>query len=259
MRAAGMISVIKLGGRVQSDPELIPVLADMWQSRRGSMCIVHGGGDAITAMQRALGREPSFVNGRRITTNEDIDLVRMVLSGSANKKLVSELGAAGVRAVGISGEDGGLISAEPIDMRQFGRAGKPVSASVDVLHTLLSAGFLPVISPLANDVTSESGKALNVNGDDAAAAIATALHAELWLVADVAGVLDANRQVLESLDPTQVDLLVADGTVNSGMRAKLEAGFDALAAGAGAVRIAGLDALKGNGGGTLLSLTPSMT
>jgi acetylglutamate kinase len=253
-----MISVIKLGGRVQSDPALISVLGEMWPSHRGSMCILHGGGDEISILQRALGREPSFIHGRRITTSEDIELVRMVLSGSANKRLVSELCAAGVPAVGVSGEDAGLISAEPIDVAKFGRAGKPVSASAGVLHALLSAGFLPVISPVATDVTSPKGDALNVNGDDAAAVIAAALRAELWLIADVAGVLGANGDVLDSLDPAEVDSLVADGTVNSGMRAKLEAGFDALAAGAAGVRIGGLDTLRGKSIGTSLSLTPSI-
>ena len=251
--------VIKLGGRVQSDSALIPAIAKMWRRMPREICIVHGGGDEISSLQRTLGREPLFVNGRRITTNEDIDLVRMVLSGSANKRLVSSLGAAGIPAVGISGEDGGLVAAEPINVREFGRSGKPVSASVDLLTTLLSAGFLPVISPVATDVTSEQGAALNVNGDDTAAVIAAALRAELWLIADVAGVLDANRELMTSLDPIQVDTLVAEGTVNSGMRAKLEAGFDALAAGAANVRITGLNALTGKEMGTLLSLTPSMT
>jgi acetylglutamate kinase len=253
------VIVVKLGGRVQSDAALVPAIAEMWRRTPGEMCIVHGGGDEISALQRTLGREPSFVNGRRITSSDDIDLVRMVLSGSANKRLVSSLGAAGVQAVGISGEDGGLVSAEPIDIRSFGRSGKPVSASVDLLTTLLSAGFLPVISPVATDVTSERGEALNVNGDDTAAVIAAAMRAELWLVADVEGVLDANRELMKSIDPTQMESLVSDGTVNSGMRAKLEAGFDALAAGAVFVRIAGLDALTGKEMGTLLSLTPSMT
>jgi acetylglutamate kinase len=254
-----VISVIKLGGRVQSDASLVPILSELWANRRGPMCIVHGGGDEITSLQRTLGREPTFVNGRRITTSEDIELVRMVLSGSVNKRLVSMLVAAGLPAVGISGEDGGLLSAEPIDEKEFGRSGRPVSASVELTRALFAAGFLPVISPVANDVTSSTGEALNVNGDDAAAVIAAALRAELWLVADVEGVMNRDRELLPALDPAHVDSLVADGTVNSGMRAKLEAGFDALAAGAAGVRVGGLEALRGKGTGTLLSLTPSMT
>jgi acetylglutamate kinase len=253
-----VISVIKLGGRVQSDPALVPAVSRFWQRNPASMCVVHGGGEEISSLQRTLGREPSFINGRRITTREDMELVRMVLSGAANKRLVSQLSVAGVPAVGVSGEDGGLLSAEPIDLERFGRAGKPVAASVGVLDALLSGGYLPVISPVATDVTSENGEALNVNGDDAAGVIAAALHAELWMVADVAGVLDDNGTVLSSLGPVQVDTLVAAGTINSGMRAKLEAGFDALAAGAAGVRIGGLDTLGNREAGTFLSLTPSM-
>jgi acetylglutamate kinase len=130
---------------------------------------------------------------------------------------------------------------------------------VQVIETLLASGFLPVISPVGTNSQSPAREALNVNGDDAAAVIAAALGAELWLVADVAGVLDENRTLIATLDQSATENLVADGTVNSGMHAKLEAGFAALAAGATGVRIAGIDALMGKGTGTLLSLTPSMT
>ena len=253
------LKVIKLGGRVQSDVALISGLKALWDREPGSFCVVHGGGDEISSLQRALGREPSFVNGRRITTEGDIDLVRMILSGSANKRLVSSLAAAGIPAVGISGEDGGTLMAEPIDIELFGKSGKPVSADAQLIHLLLASSFLPVISPVAASAVAATREALNVNGDDAAAVIAAALGAELWLLADVSGVLDENRQVIGELDQGSVDALVAAGTVNSGMRAKLEAGFAALAGGAPRVRIAGLEALSGSGSGTLLSLTPIMT
>ena len=252
------MKIIKLGGRVQSDPALIPAIASVWKASGGELCIVHGGGDEISTLQRALGREPSFVNGRRITTEDDIELVRMVLSGSANKRLVSALTAAGIPSVGISGEDANLLAAEPIDIKQFGRSGKPVRADVTVIKTLTSAGFLPVISPVGTKAGAAEREALNVNGDDAAAVIAGALNGELWLIADVQGVLDGNRELISSLDQATTDALVTDGTVNRGMHAKLEAGFAALAAGASAVRIAGLDLLNGKNAGTTLSLTPSM-
>jgi acetylglutamate kinase len=254
-----VIKVIKLGGRVQSDPALVSAIAHLWKSEQGGVCVVHGGGDEISSLQRALGREPSFINGRRITTDDDIELVRMVLSGTANKRLVASLSAAGVPAAGISGEDGGLLSAEPIDAGKFGKSGKPVAANARLIETLLSSGFLPVISPVGTNRESPAHDALNVNGDDAAAMIAAVLNAELWLVSDVAGVLDQNRNLVATLDQTTTDSLVQEGTVNSGMHAKLEAGFSALASGASAVRIAGIDALTGKGDGTLLSLTPSMT
>jgi acetylglutamate kinase len=253
-----MTVVVKLGGRVQSDPGLVRAVCELWSSAPGSLCIVHGGGDEVSTLQRQLGREPTFVNGRRVTTVDDLDLVRMVLSGSANKRLVSALGAAGIPAVGISGEDGGLLMAEPIDVEMFGRAGKPVAADTALIDGLLRSGFLPVISPVARDATSTTGEALNVNGDDAAAAIAGAMSAELWLIADVAGVLDENRKLLPSVDSAQMDSLVAAGTVNEGMHAKLEAGFSALTAGSPLVRIASIDAFADRNAGTALSLTPSM-
>lgn len=250
------MKVIKLGGRVQSDPALVTALASMWQKEPGSICVVHGGGDEISSLQRALGREPTFINGRRVTTDEDVDLVRMILSGSANKRLVATLTAAGIGAVGISGEDASTLVAEPIDIEKFGKSGKPVKADTKLIRLLLNSSLLPVISPVA---TSDNGEALNVNGDDAAAVIAAALGAELWLIADVAGVLNDERELIEELDQATVEALVAAGTVNAGMRAKLEAGFAALARGALKVRIAGLDSLSGRESGTLLSLTPIMT
>lgn len=253
------MKVIKLGGRVQSDPALVAVVAELWKAAPAEVCLIHGGGDEISSLQKSLGREPQFVNGRRITTDDDIDLVRMILSGSANKRLVSWLASAGIPAVGISGEDGNLLTAEPIDVEKFGRSGKPVSANPHLVTTLLASGFLPVISPVGTSSTSAAKEALNVNGDDAAAVIAGALGADLWLVADVPGVMDEKRMLIDEIDQSAADALVADGTVNRGMHAKLEAGFLALASGAASVRIAGLDALSGKGSGTLLSLTPSMT
>lgn len=253
------MKIIKLGGRVQSDPLLVGALSHLWQVEPGNLCVVHGGGDEISSLQRALGREPSFVNGRRVTTDDDIELVRMVLSGTANKRMVAAMSAAGIPAVGVSGEDGGLLSAEPIDTEKFGKSGKPVKAEVHLITSLLASGFLPVISPVATNLQSAEREALNVNGDDAAAVIAAALGAELWLIADVAGVLDGNRELITTLDQATTDSLVTNGTVNSGMHAKLEAGFSALSAGASAVRIAGIEALTGKEAGTLLSLTPIMT
>lgn len=242
---------------MQADPQLASLIASAWNGKPGSWCVVHGGGDEISTLQRSLGREPVFVNGRRITTADDMDLVGMVLSGRVNKRLVSSLRAAGIDAVGLSGEDGGLLAARPIDVTQFGRAGIPVSADIRVITVLLEGGFLPVISPVGFDV--ETTHALNVNGDDASAVLAAALGAELWMIADVPGVLDADRVLIEELDQSRSEMLFADDTVNRGMRAKLEAGFHALSLGATGVRIAGLDALRGADTGTRLSLTPSMT
>jgi acetylglutamate kinase len=251
--------VVKLGGRVQSRPDLIPALSLWWNRKPGSFAIVHGGGDDVSMLQRQLGREPEFVNGRRITSEQDVELVRMVLSGSSNKRLVSGLVANGVNAVGISGEDAGMLEAEPIDVAAYGRAGLPVQIHTELVRSLLASSFLPVISPVGRDIKSTTGAALNVNGDDAAAGIAAALAAELWMVSDVAGVLDANQNVIASLSAADAKALVASGVVNKGMYAKLEAGFSALDHGAAAVRIAGLEAITDPDAthGTLLTTSMS--
>lgn len=251
--------VVKLGGRVQAAAGLGPAIRSLHTGERGLSCVVHGGGDEVTALQRGLGREPVFIGGRRVTTEEDIDLIRMVLSGSANKRLVSMLSASGVPAVGISGEDGWLLPAQPIDPARLGRAGRPLVPDTRIITSLVEKGFLPVISPVGIDATSERGGALNVNGDDAAGAIAAALGAELWMIADVAGVLDDARVVIPEIDPRQTEALVTAGVVNRGMQAKLEAGFAALNAGSPAVRIASIEALADDNAGTFLSLVPSMT
>jgi acetylglutamate kinase len=249
--------VIKIGGRAQTDPSLPTRIAQMWKSQPGAVVVVHGGGDEISELQKKLGRKPSFIGGRRVTTNEDIDLVRMVLSGVINKRLVSAITDAGVETVGISGEDGGMISAVPLDPN-LGRAGKPVSVDSTLLEALLRAGYLPVISPLSR-ANGETSGALNVNGDDAASAIAVALGAdELLLIADVDGVLSNSGRVLRALEHAEAFGLADEGIVSRGMLAKLEAGFAALAGGVARVRVAGLSALVDSEAGTTLTLTPSL-
>ena len=251
-----MTRVLKIGGRAQQAPELVSVLAAAWEAEPGTLVVVHGGGDEVTALQRRLGRNPQFIDGRRVTSAEDIALLRMTLSGVVNKRLVAALVAAGVPAVGISGEDAALLSAEPIDARRMGRAGHPRAADVGLVRHLLEGGYLPVISPLARDAASETADALNVNGDDAAAAIAAALGAsELLLVADVPGVLDRGSPV-RALESGAVGALIASGAVTAGMIAKLEAATRALAAGVGHVRIGDLASIADDAAGTRIVVGP---
>jgi acetylglutamate kinase len=245
-----MTRVVKLGGRVQQAPELVPALVAAWRSARGTLVVVHGGGDEVTALQRAMGREPQFVDGRRVTTDEDIDLLRMVLSGLVNKRLVAALVAAGAPAVGVSGEDAALLSGTAADMATMGRVGEPDRIDVRLVRHLLKGAFLPVISPLARDARSPAGNALNVNGDDAAAALAVALGAtELLLIADVPGVLHQGS-VAPVLDSDRVASLIAAGEARQGMIAKLEASTRALAGGVSRVRIGDLSALGDPAQGT---------
>lgn len=236
--------VVKLGGRTQTDPALPVALASLWTASGGHLVVVHGGGDQISALQRMRGEEPVFVGGRRVTTEGALELVRMVLSGLANKQLVSALTRVGAPAVGISGEDGALLRATAIDVPTFGFAGTPARVGRRVIDALLVQGFLPVISPVATHDDLTIGGALNVNGDDAAAAIAAALGAdELFVMADVPGVLDADRQRIPVLSLDAARELVATGVAGGGMAAKLDACAHALVGGVARVRIGDLAAL----------------
>ena len=254
---SGLI-VVKLGGRTQTDPALPATLAALWNATGGRLVIVHGGGDSISALQRMRGEEPVFVGGRRVTTEGALELVRMVLSGVSNKSLVAALTGAGAPAVGISGEDGAMLEAEPIDVEVFGFAGTPTRVNTRLPLLLLSAGFLPVISPVACNENHDVGGALNVNGDDAAAAIAAALDAtELFLMADVEGVLDASKQRIPSLTLHDARELVSAGVAGGGMAAKLDAGAHALSGGVARVRIGDLAALTVADAGTRITSIPS--
>ena len=250
--------VVKIGGRAQDHPGLAAEIAAAWHAAPGAMCLVHGGGDEVTALQQRLGVMPAFIDGRRVTSETDIDVLRMALSGSANKRIVAALVANGVRAVGISGEDAALISARPLDAGRLGRVGRPDRIEVPLLWTLLDAGFLPVISPLGRDRSSPDAGAINVNADDAAAAIAVALGAdELLLIADVAGVLDETGVALTTLDTHGASAMLRDGTATSGMRAKLQAATFALDNRVRRVRIGDLAALRDSLRGTALTFTPT--
>ena len=248
-----MRRVVKIGGRAQGDPQLIVQLAAA--ARRGeSLVIVHGGGDEVSALQRRLGLEPQFRGGRRVTSAEDLELVRMVLSGATNKRLVAQLLSAGVRAVGVSGEDAGMLQAHVTDP-DYGRVGGAMTAHPALLTHLWSAGFIPVVSPLGRDADDPQGGGLNVNGDDAAAAIAAAIGAdELLLVADVPGVLTESGAVIATLDSAAAQALMQSGVAKGGMAAKLEAGALALRGGVRQVRIGDLHAITTPAAGTRITL-----
>lgn len=248
-RGPGTTVVIKVGGRPQADPALPAALARAWQATGGRLVVVHGGGDAVSELQRARGVEPRFVGGRRVTTPADLDVLRMALSGLANKQLVAALAAAGVPAFGCSGEDGALLTATRAADAALGAVGVPARVDAALLEALLTAGRCPVVSPVSTD-SAVAGGALNVNGDDAAAAVAAALGAaELFFLADVPGVLAGGAPVAE-LDLVGARALVADGTAAGGMAAKLGAALTALGAGVRRVRIGDVVALGDPSRGT---------
>lgn len=251
--------VIKIGGRPQAARALPRLVADAWRGGAQPMVLVHGGGDEISALQQTLGLTAQFVGGRRVTSAQDVEVVRMALSGSANKRLVAKLVSEGVKALGLSGEDAGLLTARPLDPEQLGHVGAPHRANVDLLWHLLDGGYLPVLSPVSRNACAGAtgaggslGAALNVNGDDAAAAIAVALSAEeLLLVADVEGVL-SDGTVVPALRAAEARAFIADGTAGGGMRAKLEAALAALGGGVERVRVSDIDAIADARRGTLV-------
>ena len=183
-----MTRVIKVGGRPQMDHALPLALAAAYRASPSSLVVVHGGGDEIGMLQRLHGVEARFHGGRRVTSSLDLDIIRMALSGSANKRLVSALNDQGVAAIGVSGEDAGLLCATPIDLDHFGFVGEPVSVNVVLLHHLLAGGLLPVISPVT-EFRDVFGVALTnmLNGADPAAELRKA-------TADFQPVLDKSEK-----------------------------------------------------------------
>ena len=255
-----MTRVIKVGGRPQLDPALSHALAGAHVASPGSLCVVHGGGDEIGTLQRLHGVEARFHGGRRVTSSLDLEIIRMALSGSANKRLVAALNDEGVAAIGLSGEDAGLLLAAPLDVDRYGFVGQPTSVNVNVLHHLLAGRLLPVISPVSRREPMVEGEpaTLNVNGDDAAAAIAVALQAEeLLLVSDVAGVLVDGAPV-DELNEETARQLITDGTASGGMSAKLQEALTALAGGVERVRISDIAAIESLDRGTVLTRVESV-
>ena len=259
--------VIKVGGRPQLDPALIGALARAHRATFPTtgqtepvdgLVLVHGGGDEISTLQRLYGVSAEFRGGRRVTSVMDLEIIRMALSGSANKRLVSALVSEQVPAIGLSGEDAGLIVAEPLDPDQFGFVGTPFHVYTPLLQLLLNASFLPVISPVSRCSDPSLGATLNVNGDDAAAAIAVAMQAsELLLVSDVAGVLQ-DGQPIAMLAPEDAQKLIDDGTAQGGMAAKLQAAMRALDGGVERVRISDIAAIEEFDRGTVLTRVGSI-
>jgi acetylglutamate kinase len=253
-----MTRVIKIGGRPQLDPSLPAALATTQRAAPGSLVVVHGGGDEVSTLQRLYGVEARFAGGRRVTSALDLEIIRMALSGSANKRLVAALVDAGVSAIGLSGEDGALLTADPLDRAQYGYVGTPAAVNIKLLRHLLEAGHLPVLSPVSRSTDPAMGATLNVNGDDAAAAIAAALGAEeLLLVSDVPGVLLGERSV-PALGPEEAQRLIDDGTARGGMAAKLQAALSALDGGVQRVRISDIAAITDPNRGTALTRVGSM-
>jgi acetylglutamate kinase len=203
--------------------------------------VVHGGGPQIGAMLKKLGVESQFVDGLRVTDKATAEVAEMVLSGGINKEIVRWIAGAGGKAIGLSGKDGGLVTARKVtrttrdpdsqieQVVDLGFVGEPKSVDTSVIKTISDAGMIPVIAPIA---VGEDGETYNINADTMAGAIAAALGAaRLFLLTDVAGVLGKDKQLLTDLTPADIAVLQADGTISGGMIPKLETCIHAVEAG----------------------------
>ncbi|WP_298019712.1 acetylglutamate kinase [uncultured Parasphingopyxis sp.] len=243
-RFAGATFVVKYGGHAMGDAQAAHDFAQdivLLKAVGINPVVVHGGGPQIGAMLEKLGVESEFVDGLRVTDAETAKVAEMVLSGAINKELVSWIGQAGGRAVGISGKDGGFLRARKIERTvrdpesnieravDLGFVGEPVAVDRSIIDTISEAGMIPVVAPVGVD---GEGQTYNINADTMAGAVAGAMGAKrLFLLTDVAGVLDKQGALLTDLTPDAIGVLKSDGTISGGMIPKLDTCIDAVEAG----------------------------
>lgn len=237
----GKTFVIKYGGAAQAENELKESFAQdivMLNFIGIRTVIVHGGGPKISATMKKMGKKPEFIHGQRVTDRETIDIVEMVLGGLVNKEIVGLINKHGGKAVGLSGKDGGLITAKKKTIKKvtpetgvdeiidLGLVGEVTSIEPNIIDSLESNGFIPVISPIGID---SSGQTLNINADFVASAVSTALTAEkLILMTDVPGILDKRGKIIPTLKKRQVNKLMRNNTITGGMLPKVHACLNAL-------------------------------
>lgn len=238
---AGETFVIKFGGHAMGDPELTKTFArDIVLLKHIGInpVVVHGGGPQIGAMLKRLNIESDFVDGLRVTDKNTVDIVEMVLSGSINKEIVSEIQQAGGMAIGISGKDAGLIKARKLrrtvkdpdsnieKILDLGFVGEPVEVNPLIFEDFLDSDVIPVIAPIG---VGEKGETYNINADTAAGAIASALAAtKLLMLTDVPGILNKDGELISELSMEEARALIQDGTISGGMIPKVETCIAAL-------------------------------
>ena len=241
------MQVLKIGGNELDDPGFLDGLANYVAGTSMPHVIVHGGGRAIVALQQKVGLHSTKVDGLRVTDREMINVVQMALSGQTNKQIVTALLAAGVDAIGLSGVDGGLLRClkKQHPTADLGYVGEVSQVRTELLYQLTSLGLTVVLSPLS---LGFDGYTYNVNADDAASAVATALQAErLTFVSNVPGVL-ANGRILPHLTPDQTETLISDGVITDGMVPKVRAALATIAQGVQQTQIVNLAGLLNNSG-----------
>jgi acetylglutamate kinase len=233
-RAWGRTVVIKYGGAAMTDPELRnKIAADVVLMKLVGVnpVVVHGCGPDITSFMERLGLKVEFRDGLRVTTDEAMEIVKMVLVGKVNKELVSAINAHGRMAVGVSGEDGNMVQATAKDP-QLGRVGKVTGVDITVLENLIDDGFVPVVATVA---AGDDGGSFNVNADLVAGEIAAALGADkVIFLTDVDGLykdFDDKESLISALTPEQAEDMIANDELEGGMVPKVSACVHALKAG----------------------------
>ena len=242
--------VVKFGGHAMGEADYVSAFAAdiaLLDQVGARPVVVHGGGPQIGAMLKKLQIESKFIDGLRVTDEATISVVEMVLAGGINKALVAAIAQAGGRAVGISGKDGGLITARKLmataktagsaieEAIDLGFVGEPDHVDTRVLDALNAANLIPVVAPVGSDA---AGETYNINADTAAGAIAAALGAtRMLMLTDVAGVLDKSGTLITDLTVSQAEALIRDGTVSGGMIPKVETCIKAVLGGAEAAVI----------------------
>ena len=252
-RYNGRTVVIKYGGHAMGDESLaLKFAADVVLLKQVGMnpIVVHGGGPQIGKMLARLAIKSEFIDGLRVTDQETVEIVEMVLSGTINKGIVAAINAAGGFAIGLSGKDGGLIKARQLrrtkidpdsnieKVLDLGFVGEPTKVEGQMLLRLVEQDMIPVVAPIG---IGEDGGTYNSNADTAAGAVAAAVDAtRLLMLTDVEGVLDKDGHLIPEITVSEALALIADGTISGGMIPKIETCIDAVKGGAeGAVIIDG--------------------
>ena len=228
---SGKVVLIKYGGNAMQTEQLkqqvMEDIALLWLIGV-KIVLVHGGGPEISQTMKALGKEAVFVDGLRVTDEETMDIVQMVLAGKVNKSLVNLIQTKGGHAVGVSGVDGGIIEATTKDPR-LGLVGNITKIRTQPIEDLLEKNYIPVISTIASD---RQGNTYNINGDTAAAHIAGALGAErMFLMTDIAGILrdkDDPTTLIPHVTTSEAKVLREEGIISGGMIPKVDCCIEAL-------------------------------
>ena len=238
------VVVIKYGGHAMGDKKLAHTFAEdvtLLQKLGIKPVVIHGGGPQIGSMLDKLNIESSFIDGLRITNEETVEIVEMVLSGSINKDIVNKIHAAGGLAVGLSGKDAKIILADKLTDRfkdpnsniekflDIGFVGKPIKINPSIINIISDNLMIPIIAPVGFGTNNET---YNINADTAAGAIASSLKAErILLLTDVEGVLDSDKKLISNISVTKAESMINDKIITGGMIPKIKTCLETVASG----------------------------